>query len=107
MSQPRSISPRDAAALIENGALLVDIREAVERQSGVIPNAAHTPLSALSACEIPAAPGQPVIFHCKSGGRTALNGAALANKVSGGESYLLQGGIDAWRADGLPFEQPG
>lgn len=106
MSHLKPLSPRDAAALIETGALVVDIREAAERQTGVIRNAAHAPLSALSACEIPAAPGQPVIFHCKSGGRTGLNAEALAGKARGGDSYVLQGGIDAWRAEGLPVEQP-
>lgn len=106
MTQPKTISPAAAAALVEKGALLVDIRETAERDSGVIPNAAHAPLSALGGCEIPAAPGQPVIFHCKSGGRTGLNAAALAGKVSGCEAYLLEGGIDAWRSQGLPVTQP-
>ena len=106
MTDPKTITPGAAAALVENGALLVDIRENAERQSGVIPNAAHAPLSALQACEIPAVPGQPVIFHCKSGGRTGLNAAALAGKVSGCETYLLEGGIDAWRSQGLPVAQP-
>ena len=106
MTDLKTISPAAAAALVENGALLVDIREAAERQSGVIPNAAHAPLSALQACEIPAAPGQPVIFHCKSGGRTAMNAAALASKAGDCEAYLLEGGIDAWRSQGLPVAQP-
>lgn len=106
MTDPKTISPVAAAALVDSGALLVDIREAAERQSGVIPGAAHAPLSALQACGIPVAPGQPVIFHCKSGGRTGLNAAALAGKVSGCETYLLAGGIDAWRAQGLPVTDP-
>lgn len=106
MTDPKTISPAAAAALVEKGALLVDIREADERQSGVIPNAAHAPLSALPGCEIPAAPGQPVIFHCKSGGRTGLNAPVLASKVSGCEAYLLEGGLDAWRSQGLPVTDP-
>lgn len=106
MTSLNTISPVAAAALVEDGALLVDIREASERQSGVIPNAAHAPLSALSICDIPVAPGKPVIFHCKSGGRTGLNAAALAGKVSGCETYLLEGGIDAWRSQGLPVTGP-
>lgn len=106
MTHLKTISPAAAAALLEKGALLVDIREPAERQSGVIPNAAHAPLSTLQACEIPAAPGQPVIFHCKSGGRTGLNAAALSGKVSGCDAYLLEGGIEAWRSQGLPVAQP-
>ena len=105
MTEPKPISPAAAAALLENGGLLVDIREAAERQAGVIPNAVHAPLSALQDCEIPAAPDQPVIFHCRSGRRTGINAAALAGKVQGCEAYLLDGGIDAWRSQGLPVEQ--
>lgn len=106
MIDPKTISPAAAAALVESGALLVDIREADERQSGVIPNAAHAPLSELATCEISADPGQPVIFHCKGGGRTGQNAAVLAEKVSGCEAYVLDGGIDAWRSQGLPVAQP-
>lgn len=103
---PQPISPTAAAALMEAGAVVVDIREADERRSGVIPGAVHAPLSALQACEVPAAPGQAVIFHCKAGGRTGANAAALAGKVSGCEAYLLEGGIEAWRAQGLPVRRP-
>lgn len=106
MSQPKEISPRDAAALVEKGALLVDVREAAERDAGVIPRAAHAPLSNLTECKIPAAPGQRVIFHCRGGGRTNANAAALAAKVGGCEAFLLKGGIDAWRAAGLPTDKP-
>ena len=47
-----------------------------------------------------------MIFHCKSGGRTAMNAAALASKAGDCEAYLLEGGIDAWRSQGLPVAQP-
>jgi rhodanese-related sulfurtransferase len=106
MTDPKTISPAAAVALMEGGALLVDIRETDERRSGVIPDAAHAPLSALQACDIPTVRGLPVIFHCKSGGRTGLNAAVLASKVGGCEAYLLEGGIDAWRSQGLPVTDP-
>jgi rhodanese-related sulfurtransferase len=47
-----------------------------------------------------------VIFHCKSGGRTGMNAAALAQTATHCEVYLLKGGIEAWRAAGLPLVQP-
>lgn len=106
MIPPTQITPREAADLIAQGALLVDIREAAERDTGVIPRAAHAPLSELATAEIPVAPGQHVIFHCKAGGRSSQNAAALAARVTQGECYLLAGGIDAWRAEGLPTEPP-
>jgi rhodanese-related sulfurtransferase len=103
---PHPITPAEAAVLVNNGALLVDIRETPEREAGVIPGAAHVPLSALQTAPLDAGPGQPVIFHCKGGPRTVNNAAALAAKAGGHVAYLLQGGIDAWRAAGLPVEQP-
>lgn len=106
MTQPKPIPPADAAALMKAGALMVDIREADERQAGVIPQAVHAPLSALQAHDLRAAPGQRVIFHCKSGGRTGMNAAALAGKVNGCDAYLLEGGFEAWRSQGLPVAQP-
>ena len=105
MNLPKEVSPAQAAALVRGGARMIDIREAAERKSaGVIPGAAHAPLSALRAARIEAAPGQALIFHCKAGGRTKQNAEALAGKAGACEIYLLQGGIDAWRDAGLPVE---
>jgi rhodanese-related sulfurtransferase len=101
---PKEISPAEAAALIERGALLVDIREASERRAGSIPGAAHAPLSALDAAPLSAKPGQAVVFHCRGGGRTKGNAAALKAKAGARDVYLLRGGIDAWDAAGLPVE---
>lgn len=106
MTQARTVSPREAADLLEQGAAMVDIREAAERETGVIPGAAHAPLSELAVCQVPSTPGQPIIFHCKAGGRTAANAAALATKAGDCDAYLLQGGIEGWAAEGLPVERP-
>jgi hypothetical protein len=47
---------------------------------------------------------EPVIFHCRSGNRTAANAERLANDCEG-QAYLLEGGIEAWKAAGLPVNQ--
>lgn len=106
MSKPRIIPAAEAAVLLGCGALLVDIREAPERQAGVIPGALHAPLSALEHTQLGAKPGQPVIFHCRSGGRTTLNAALLQAKATPGRTFLLDGGIQAWEAAALPLERP-
>ena len=99
---PRDLTPAETAALLGQGAVLIDIREADELGAGVIPGAAHLPLSRLEALPLPAVAGQTVVFHCRSGRRTAQNAAALGAKAAGCEAYLLGGGIDGWRAAGLP-----
>ena len=103
---PKEITPAEAATLVKSGALLVDVRETPERESGVIPGAVHAPLSLLDRTTLSAQPGQAVIFHCRSGGRTTMNAAALKAKGGRSDTYLLKGGIDAWRAAGLPVERP-
>jgi len=101
MSALKTISPARAAELMRDGAVLVDVREADEHARERIPGARHHALSRLDA-EHPARPGDDVlIFHCRSGARTQANAPRLAG--SGGcETYILDGGIDAWKKAGLP-----
>ena len=54
------------------------------------------------ASGVEARPGQPVIFHCRTGRRTEMNAEALAASVPTDDVYLLQGGIEGWQAAGLP-----
>lgn len=96
----KAITPQDAARLVEQGALMVDIREPAECAL-VIAGAHPAPLST-GAAGVAAKPGQPVIFHCRSGARTRMNAGALAGAVETDDVYLLEGGIDGWRAAGLP-----
>ena len=100
------ISAVQAAELVRQGGRMVDIRESEERRSGVIPGAGHAPLSALHRADLDLAEGGSVVFHCQKGGRTTANATALAAKAGGRECFLLKGGIEAWRAAGLPVEAP-
>jgi rhodanese-related sulfurtransferase len=99
MSLPR-ISPARAKELIDAGAVLVDIREADEHARSRIPAVRHVPLSRLDRLEIERG-ANAVIFHCRSGNRTASNADRLA-QCTACEAYILDGGIDAWRSAGLP-----
>ncbi|MBV9996700.1 MAG: hypothetical protein JO127_15960 [Caulobacteraceae bacterium] len=104
MNAPREISPAEAAALVREGAVLVDIRETPELREGIIPGATHAPLSQLASARIDAPGASTMIFHCKAGGRTKLNAAALMAKAAPCETLLLKGGIEAWREAGLPVQ---
>lgn len=99
-----TISPSDAAKLICDGAVLVDIREADERAREKIAGSAHLPLSRLDTAPAPWQ-GKTVIFHCRSGARTAGNASQLAAKLGEGcDAYILEGGLDAWKKAGLPID---
>jgi rhodanese-related sulfurtransferase len=92
------LTPAEARARIAAGATLIDIRAADEHARSRIPGAVNAPLgSELSLGDAPA-----VIFHCRSGMRTDANAGRLA-AASPCEAYLLEGGIDAWKAAGLPL----
>jgi hypothetical protein len=47
------------------------------------------------------------VFHCRSGARTSANAGSLgeAARTAGCEAYLLEGGLEAWKAAGLPTAQ--
>ncbi|OYX58602.1 MAG: hypothetical protein B7Y86_02635 [Brevundimonas subvibrioides] len=104
MTPVKPITPTDAAERIRSGALLVDIREPDERVGACIPAARSLPLSAIDSRDLRRIEGQAVIFHCRSGRRTQANADGLAAKAGSGEIFILEGGIDAWRAAGLPVE---
>lgn len=98
----REIGPEDARTLLDRGAVLVDVREPDEHARARIPGSRNLPISALDDETLTLATGQSVIFHCRSGARTAANAGRLAGKVPRHEAYVLAGGLEAWRAAGLP-----
>ena len=88
---------------MNEGAALVDIREADEHARERIPGARNVALSKLDEADIAARHGQTVILHCRSGARTTSNSARLAAKTGDAcEALIVEGGLDAWRKAGLP-----
>ncbi len=99
MSLP-GISAAKAKALIDRGAVLVDIRELDEHSRMRIAGARHEPLSRLGQLDV-GKDALAVIFHCRTGNRTATNAERLAGSTRR-EAFILDGGIDAWKGAGLP-----
>lgn len=97
------ITPERAADLMRSGAILVDIRERDEHARERIAGARHHAVSMLDR-DHPARPGDSVlVFHCRSGARTRQHAARIASTCPAGvETYILEGGIDAWKKAGLP-----
>lgn len=102
MSLPK-INPTEAKRLLDQGAILVDIREADEHAREKLSGARHLPLSKLDEAEFALHDGKPVIFHCRSGARTQANALRLAGKVGDAcEAFIIDGGLEAWKKAGLP-----
>ncbi len=89
--------------LDEGRAELVDIRDPGERSQMRIPEARWMPLTGLEA-GLKAEPNEKVgIFHCRSGRRTQVHADTLAT-VGYPETYVLEGGIMAWKEAGYPVD---
>lgn len=102
MANLQAISPARAAQLVGEGAVLIDIREADEHARERIPGARHHALSRFDA-DSPARAGDDVlVFHCRSGARTKGSAARLASVAPKCETYILEGGLNAWKKAGLP-----
>ncbi|WP_085339732.1 rhodanese family protein [Aquidulcibacter paucihalophilus] len=96
----KAISIEEAKRLLADGARLVDVREADEVARERIGLAKSVPLSRLDEA-LPLTGDQAIIFHCKAGNRTAAHASRLAAATTC-DAYVLEGGIEAWKAAGLP-----
>jgi rhodanese-related sulfurtransferase len=91
------ITSLEAKRLIDDGGVLVDIRGRDEYAREHIPGARNLPLGS----GLKVGRGAPIVFHCRSGQRTAANVTTLA-QAADREAYILDGGLDAWKRAGLP-----
>ena len=98
----KTLDPHAAHRLLDDGALLVDIRDADEHARERIPGARCIPLAQLASSPRLGEADGVVLFHCRSGMRTSANAATLEAAAGGATAYLVEGGIDAWKQAGLP-----
>lgn len=92
----------EAKKLLDQGAVLIDVRESMELMSKKVPSALHHPLSGLKGpIDTKGAPA--AIFFCASGARTNGYARQLANLVEC-DAYMLTGGIHALARMGVPTE---
>lgn len=96
------LSPADLAGRLQTGrALLVDIREPDEFAREHVTGAIAAPLSTFEQANLTIDPARDVVFMCRTGNRTGSNCDRLAGRVEG-RAWVLEGGLDAWKAAGLP-----
>ena len=94
-------------ALIDEGSILVDVRERDEWEQGRIPGAVHIPRGYLESRIEQAAPdrSQPVVLYCAVGNRSAFAAKTLA-ELGYERPVSLAGGYTDWQRNGLPTELP-
>jgi rhodanese-related sulfurtransferase len=97
-----TLTPAQAQALARSGAVVLDVREAPER-AAARPALAdrHVPLDRLDA---EAFAGQTVLVYCARGARSERAAERLL-QAGCARVATLGGGVDAWRAAGLPMAE--
>jgi rhodanese-related sulfurtransferase len=84
---------------------IVDCRETYEWVAGRIEGAFHIPLNAIMAgATAELDPARPIVVVCRSGNRSELG--ALMLQARGFEAHNLEGGMEDWEREGLPFSTP-
>ena len=106
------ISPNEAKAKQDTGALIIDIREREEiNTSGMVKGAYHIPRGLLEFQTTLVnpnglkgfSPETTIILYCASGGRAALAGKSL--KDMGFDKVFNLGGLKDWIDKGLLIEK--
>jgi rhodanese-related sulfurtransferase len=99
-------TPQEVSKLQADGQIqLIDVREVHEHEAGRIAGDRLIVLSELSAEAHTLDQSRPVVFYCRSGGRSAM--ATQAFSEAGFDAHNMAGGLLAWDEAGLPLEPEG
>ena len=105
MKSTLEVNPSAALAMIQKGALLVDVRESREiaEKSFDLPDVLQIPLGELKSRyrEIPE--NRQVIMACRSGSRSMMATSFLEGKGYS-NARNMQNGIMGWEREGLPLK---
>ena len=99
-------SPQQVSELLAQGDVqLIDVRQPHEHEAGRIAGGRLIELAQLSGQAASIDAEKPVVFYCRSGGRSAM--ATEAFTQAGYDAHNMTGGLLAWEAAGLPMEPDG
>ena len=104
----QAVGPTEAVRLMNQGAVLVDVRSQAEFDSGHILDARHVPQDevAQAAETLKRFKDKVVIMCCESGMRSGA--AARVLQAQGFTKVVnLRGGLQAWRTENLPLVKEG
>ena len=88
------VSRPSARAMVEKGALLVDVRTPEEYAEGHIPDAINVPVQELEARMAELPKDRPIVVYCRSGKRSAR--AASMLQAAGYTSIHDLGAMSSW-----------
>ena len=94
-----SVSVTEAAAAVDSGAQLIDVRTAAEWKQGRAVGATHVPPERLER-QLKRLNGEEVLVICRSGSRSGKAAAAL--RRAGINAKNVRGGMISWQRHQLP-----
>lgn len=84
---------------------ILDVREPYEWDAGRIEGAIHKPMNRVLAGDVEGLdPDRPVVVYCRTANRSEV--AALMLEARGFRATVMEGGIEAWDEQGLPYTTP-
>lgn len=96
----RAVAPLEAKELLDQGTVMIDVRELSEWNHGHAPGAVHLPISKIQEQLHKIPKDGNIVVCCRSGSRSS---AAVSFLLSHGYNAInMKGGMAAWHAHGLP-----
>ena len=107
-SRISEVDPSDVRAQLNNGAVVIDVREPEEWGAGHIPGAQHVPKSYLESRIEAAVPDRDshVVLYCASGNRSAWAARTLIEDLGYENVESMTGGFTLWKDRGYDVAVP-
>jgi molybdopterin/thiamine biosynthesis adenylyltransferase/rhodanese-related sulfurtransferase len=107
-SRITEVEPAAVHEQMNNGAVIVDVRETEEFTAGHLPGAKHVPKSYLESRIEAAVPdrSQHVVLYCASGNRSAYGARTLTEDLGYEHVESMRGGITLWKDLGYEVDVP-
>jgi sulfur-carrier protein adenylyltransferase/sulfurtransferase len=102
------VEPAQVHEQMNNGAVIIDVRETEEFTAGHIPGAKHVPKSYLESRIEGAVPdrSQHIVLYCASGNRSAYGARTLTEDLGYEHVESMRGGITLWKDLGYEVDVP-
>jgi rhodanese-related sulfurtransferase len=98
------VTAPEAKALIDAGAIVIDVRDGAASKRDHLPGAVLFPLELLPArlAQLEYAKAKKVVVYCGNGSTRGPRATSILNNAGFSQAVNLQSGIEGWRKAGLP-----
>ena len=105
--QIREVDTAEAAQLVQNGSVTLDVREPEEFEQGALVGATHIPRGQLESHIENRIPNRDVLIvaYCAAGTRSAFVAKTLKD-LGYTDVVSMDGGFTKWKSEGRPWETP-